>query len=63
MALIYGLEGSVAEAARIGRMDLDEAAVQHNLAYYRTLRELSPEERDRAVRSAGLMNPVRPSAS
>jgi hypothetical protein len=44
-------------------MDLDEAAVEHNLAYYRTLRELSPEERDRAVRSAGLMNPTRPGAS
>lgn len=63
LALIYGLEGSVAEAARIGRMDLDEVAVEHNLAYYRTLRELSPEERDRAVRSAGLMNPTRPGAS
>jgi Flp pilus assembly protein TadD len=63
LALIYGLQGSVDEAARIGRMDLDEAAVEHNLAYYRTLRELSPEERDRAVRSAGLMNPTRPGAS
>ena len=63
LALIYGLEGSVAEAARIARMDLDEAAVEHNLGYYRTLRELSPEERDRAVRSAGLKNPARPSAS
>jgi Flp pilus assembly protein TadD len=55
LALIYGLEGSVAEAARIGRMDLDEASVEHNLAYYRTLRELSPEARDQAVRSAGLL--------
>ena len=55
LALIYGLEGSVAEAARIGRIDLDEAAVEHNLGYYRTLRELSPEARDQAVRSAGLL--------
>jgi Flp pilus assembly protein TadD len=55
LALIYGLEGSVAEATRIGRIDLDAASVEHNLAYYRTLRELSPEARDQAVRSAGLL--------
>lgn len=55
LALIYGLDGSVTEAARLGRIDLDEAAVEHNLAYYRTLRELPPEARDRAVRSAGLL--------
>src|SRR6516162_11142029 len=40
LALIYGLKGSVAEAARIGRIDLDETVVEHNLAYYQTLREL-----------------------
>jgi Flp pilus assembly protein TadD len=57
LALIYGLEGGVAEAARIGRIDLDEASVEHNLAYYRTLRELSPEARDQAVRSVGLLRP------
>jgi Flp pilus assembly protein TadD len=62
LALIYGLQGSVAEAARVGRIDLDEASVEHNLAYYRTLRELSPEARDRAVRAAGLSSP-RPSQS
>ncbi|HEY3910093.1 MAG TPA: tetratricopeptide repeat protein [Stellaceae bacterium] len=53
LALIYGLEGSVAEAARLGRIDLDEAAVEHNLAYYQTLRELSPVARGRAILSAG----------
>ncbi|MGH7029384.1 MAG: tetratricopeptide repeat protein [Stellaceae bacterium] len=53
LALIYGLEGSVAEAARLGRIDLDETAVEHNLAYYQTLRELSPEARGRAILSAG----------
>jgi Flp pilus assembly protein TadD len=53
LALIYGLEGSVAEAARLGRIDLDEASVEHNLAYYRTLRELSPDARSRAILSAG----------
>jgi Flp pilus assembly protein TadD len=58
LALIYGLDGSVAEAARIGRIDLDEASVEHNLAYYRTLRELSPQARDEAVRSVGLLPPA-----
>jgi Flp pilus assembly protein TadD len=62
LALIYGLEGNVVEAARLGRMDLDEAAVEHNLAYYNTLRELPPEARDRAIRSAGLVRPP-PSSS
>ena len=52
MALIYGLQGSVAEAARLGRIDLDEASVEHNLAYYQTLRALSPEARGRAILSA-----------
>ncbi len=54
LALIYGLQGNTGEAARLGRIDLDETAVEHNLGYYRTLRELPPEARDRAVRSAGL---------
>jgi Flp pilus assembly protein TadD len=53
LALIYGLKGNVAEAARLGRIDLDDAAVEHNLAYYQTLRELSPEARSRAILSAG----------
>jgi Flp pilus assembly protein TadD len=51
LALIYGLRGNVAEAARLGRIDLDDGAVQHNLAYYQTLRELSPEARSRAILS------------
>jgi Flp pilus assembly protein TadD len=62
LALIYGLDGSVGEAARVARIDLDEAAVEHNLAYYRTLRELSPQARDEAVRSVGLL-PPRPGSS
>jgi Flp pilus assembly protein TadD len=53
LALIYGLRGSVAEAERLNRVDLDDAAVAHNLAYYATLRELSPEARTRALLSAG----------
>lgn len=51
LALIYGLQGRLAEAARLGRIDLDEASVEHNLAYYQTLRGLSPAARDRAILS------------
>jgi len=53
LALIYGLRGNIAEAARLSRIDLDDASVQHNLAYYATLRELSPEARNRALLSGG----------
>jgi Flp pilus assembly protein TadD len=53
LALIYGLKGNVAEAARLNRIDLDDASVEHNLAYYATLRELSPEARSRALLSPG----------
>ena len=61
LALIYGLEGSTGEAARLGRVDLDEAAVAHNLAYYQTLRTLSPQARDQAIWSAGFRPPSSPS--
>lgn len=53
LALIYGLDGNRQEAARLGRIDLDEATVQHNLAYIETLRKLSPEARSRAILSSG----------
>jgi Flp pilus assembly protein TadD len=53
LALIYGLRGNVPEAARVSRIDLDDASVEHNLAYYATLRALSPEARSRALLSAG----------
>ena len=53
LALMYGLAGNVAEAGRLGRIDLDDATVEHNLAYYQTLRELSPEARNRAILSVG----------
>lgn len=52
LALIYGLSGNRAEAARLGRIDLDEAAVAHNLAYIEALRKLSPEARSRAILSS-----------
>jgi len=52
LALIYGLKGDRLSAERYARMDLNEAAVEHNMAYYATLRRLSPEARSRAVLSA-----------
>ena len=58
LALIYGLRGNLAEAARLNRIDLDDASVEHNLAYYATLRELSPEARSRAI-----LSPSGPTAS
>jgi Flp pilus assembly protein TadD len=66
LALIYGLKGDRANAARLARIDLDPAAVEHNLAYYDTLRRLSPAARSRAVLSASggeLPPPSKPSAS
>jgi Flp pilus assembly protein TadD len=51
LALIYGLEGNRPEAERIGRIDLDASAVLNNLAFYDSLRRLSPEARARAIRS------------
>jgi Flp pilus assembly protein TadD len=51
LSLIYGLNGNTAEAARLGRIDLDDASVERNLAYYQTLRGLSPEARNQAILS------------
>lgn len=53
LSLIYGLAGDQADAARLGRIDLDEAAVEHNLAYFATLRRLPPQARDHAILSLG----------
>jgi Flp pilus assembly protein TadD len=53
LALIYGLTGNTAEAARLGRIDLDDPSVEHNLAYFQSLRELSPEARSQAILSGG----------
>ena len=53
LALVYGLNGNSTEAARLNRIDLDDAAVEHNLAYYATLRGLNPEARRRAILSTG----------
>ncbi|HEX3881851.1 MAG TPA: tetratricopeptide repeat protein [Stellaceae bacterium] len=52
LALIYGLKGDRPAAERLARMDLNPAAAEHNMAYYETLRRLSPEARSKAVLSA-----------
>jgi Flp pilus assembly protein TadD len=51
LAMIYGLKGDQTESARIARMDLDEAAVEHNLSSYEKLRHLSMDARNRAILS------------
>jgi Flp pilus assembly protein TadD len=62
LALIYGLQGNRKEAERIARLDLDPISVQRNLAYYESLRQLSPEARHRAIQSLGSQErPDRPS--
>jgi Flp pilus assembly protein TadD len=45
LALVYGLSGDLEAAARVARMDLDEASVRSNLAYYTVLRELADKPR------------------
>jgi Flp pilus assembly protein TadD len=51
LALIYGLEGNFVEARRVAGLDLDPQSVQQNLAFYDSLRRLSPQARSRAIRS------------
>jgi Flp pilus assembly protein TadD len=51
LALIYGLQGNRAAAEQMARRDLDPQSVQRNLAYYDSLRQLSPEARSRAIQS------------
>jgi hypothetical protein len=45
------LQGDGRAAERIARLDLDPQAATRQLAYYDTLRLLSPEARTRAIRS------------
>ena len=54
LALIYGLQGDRRAAEQMARLDLDAASVQHNLAYYDSLRWLSPQARQQAIRSLGI---------
>lgn len=62
LALVYGLAGNRASAERLARLDLDPASVRRNLAYYDSLRRLSPAARTRALRALGL-NRAPPAAS
>lgn len=50
LALAYGLKGDLATAERISRLDLDEDAVQNNLAYFAALAAVDNRRR----RAAGL---------
>ena len=52
LALIYGLKGDQNAARLAALVDLDPASVDHNLAFYESLRRLSPDARSRAVLSA-----------
>jgi Flp pilus assembly protein TadD len=53
LALIYGLQGDQKAAEQMARRDLDPQSVQRNLAYYESLRKLSPEALHRAIESLG----------
>jgi Flp pilus assembly protein TadD len=57
LALIYALRGDSQKAERIARLDLDAQAATRQLAFYDTLRLLSPEARARAIRSLSV-NPA-----
>jgi Flp pilus assembly protein TadD len=59
LAMAYGLAGDIKEAARVSRLDLEEAQVQNNLSYYLTLRSLNDSG---AVAQALGINRVTPTA-
>jgi Flp pilus assembly protein TadD len=52
LALIYGLKGDETNARSLARIDLDPVSVDHNIAYYDSLRRLSADARGRAIMSA-----------
>jgi Flp pilus assembly protein TadD len=52
LALIYGIKGDSTLARELARMDLDPSSADHNLAFYESLRRLSPDARSRAILSA-----------
>lgn len=49
LALAYGLKGDLAAAERISRLDLDDEAVQNNLAYFAALAAVDNERRRAAA--------------
>jgi len=52
LALILGLKGDREAAKRVALVDLDPASVDHNLAYYDSLRRLSTDARSKAILAA-----------
>ena len=54
LALAYGMAGETAAAAETARMDLDEASVRQNLAFYATLRALNDSRQ--TIRAIGAHN-------
>jgi hypothetical protein len=60
LALIYGLKGDRKAAQQLALIDLDPASVDHNLAFYESLRRLSADARSRAVLSASAAQRVGP---
>lgn len=54
LALAYGMAGETEAAAETARIDLDEAAVQQNLAFYATLRALNDSRQ--TIRAIGAHN-------
>lgn len=60
LALIYGLKGDQREARQLALIDLDPASADHNLAFYESLRRLTPDARSRAVLSASAAQHVVP---
>lgn len=54
LALAYGMAGETEAAAEAARLDLDEAAVQQNLAFYATLRSLNDSRQ--TIRAIGAHN-------
>ena len=52
LALVHGLAGNPAAAARIARVDLDESAVRANLVYYEQLRVMADRQRTAAIQAA-----------
>ncbi|MFN4284005.1 MAG: tetratricopeptide repeat protein, partial [Alphaproteobacteria bacterium] len=60
LALVYGLAGRNAEAAKLIRIDFDERTVQNNLAYYETLRGMAQGRRAAAIFGVATAAPMPP---
>lgn len=49
LALVYGLAGQMDKAATVSRIDLNEAQVKNNIAYYESLRAMAAKGRAAAI--------------